>query len=52
MYKSKMNNLSNAMICNIIQTLIYKKYQRRIYHVCIILLTSRYLSHSNQPINV
>ncbi|KAJ0786265.1 hypothetical protein HanOQP8_Chr02g0053371 [Helianthus annuus] len=30
---------------NIIQTLIYRKYQRRIHHVCIILHTPRYLNH-------
>ncbi|KAJ0467053.1 hypothetical protein HanIR_Chr14g0678971 [Helianthus annuus] len=49
MYKSKLNDLSNATTCNMIQTLIYRKYQRRIHHTCIILHTSRYLSHLNKP---
>ncbi|MFS7889675.1 hypothetical protein Hanom_Chr00s000004g01609771 [Helianthus anomalus] len=43
MYKSKLNDLNNATTCNIIQALIYKKYQRRIHHACIILHTPRYL---------
>ena len=40
-----MNDLNNATPCNIIQALIYRKYQRRIHHACITLHTSRYLNH-------
>ena len=38
---------------NTIQTLIYRKYQRRIHHACIILHTPRYLiTYSNQTIKM
>ena len=40
-------------MCNTIQTLIYRKYQRRIHHACIILHTPRYLiTYSNQTIKM
>ena len=45
MYNSNLNDLNNATTCNIIQALIYNKYQRRIHHACITLHTSRYLNH-------
>ena len=48
-----MNDLNNATPCNIIQALIYRKYQRRIHHACIILHTPRYLiTYSNQTIKM
>ncbi|MFS7928541.1 hypothetical protein Hanom_Chr04g00321971 [Helianthus anomalus] len=40
MYKSKLNDLNNATTCNIIQALIYRKYQWCIHHACISLLKS------------
>ena len=43
-----MNDSNNATTCNIIQALIYRKYQRRIHHACITLHTPRYLSHLNK----
>ncbi|KAJ0448271.1 hypothetical protein HanLR1_Chr17g0673371 [Helianthus annuus] len=45
MCKSKLNDLNNATTCNTIQALIYRKYQWRIHHACIILHTSRCLNH-------
>ena len=44
-----MNDLNNATPCNIIQALIYRKYQRRIHHACIILHMPRYLNHLLKP---
>ena len=36
--------LNNDTVCNMMKTLIYKKYQRRIYHVFTTLHPSRYLN--------
>ncbi|MFS7921985.1 hypothetical protein Hanom_Chr03g00243341 [Helianthus anomalus] len=42
------SGLDNATICDIIKTLIHRKYQRCIHHAFTILHTSRYLSHLPQ----
>ncbi|MFS7997082.1 hypothetical protein Hanom_Chr12g01137561 [Helianthus anomalus] len=39
------NDLNNATACNIIKTLIYRKYQWCILHAFIILHTPRYVNH-------
>ncbi|MFS8011973.1 hypothetical protein Hanom_Chr14g01315291 [Helianthus anomalus] len=44
-----LDDLDNAITCNIMQAFIYRKYQRRIHHVCIILHTPRYSNHLPKP---